>query len=280
MGAVCGPVSDAMVRGFGLRGRMWSQFATRFMEAAFPVAFGSLSDEQPVKLADAALFTFSVSRDVDCGIPMHTCWFHSGTESGCSSRCSPWRSSPARLRPHPRRAPAQAGRHIISACFQMRSYQASATTNIFGLTNLFARSSGGIFNDVMLRRLGWMGRACTQLATLVQQAVSIFACVSVRLHLRRPADGAVHQGVFAYSQMLRRQASAMTRTFGLSGLFPRPLGGVLRDECSPGSAFWGRGMQFFSEAFFLPNFGTTSDERPVQSATTVLSIFSVVRELG
>jgi nitrate/nitrite transporter NarK len=80
--------------------------------------------------------------------------------------------------------------------------------------------------------------------------------------------------------MLLHQASAMTRTFGLSGLFARPLGGILSGECSPGSAFWGRGTPLLSEAFFLPNLGTTSDERPVQSATTVLSIFSVVCELG
>jgi len=62
-----GILSDVMFRRFGFRGRVWLQFAVLFLEAVFLFAFGSISDEQPVELAAAVLFIFSVFCEMGCG---------------------------------------------------------------------------------------------------------------------------------------------------------------------------------------------------------------------
>merc|ERR1719498_1901531 len=64
--------------------------------------------------------------------------------------------------------------------FQMPGGQASALAGCFGLMNLFARSLGGIFSDVMFAKFGFSGRLWAQFLSLFFEGVFlfIFGCVS------------------------------------------------------------------------------------------------------
>merc|ERR1719313_2549924 len=64
--------------------------------------------------------------------------------------------------------------------FQMPGGQASALAGCFGLMNLFARSLGGIFSDVMFARYAFPGRLWAQFLSLFFEGVFlfVFGCVS------------------------------------------------------------------------------------------------------
>merc|ERR1719498_634126 len=64
--------------------------------------------------------------------------------------------------------------------FQMPGGQASALAGCFGLMNLFARSLGGIFSDVMFAKFGFSGRLWAQFLSLFFEGVFlfVFGCVS------------------------------------------------------------------------------------------------------
>jgi len=64
--------------------------------------------------------------------------------------------------------------------FQMPGGQASALAGCFGLMNLFARSLGGIFSDVMFARYAFSGRLWAQFLSLFFEGVFlfVFGCVS------------------------------------------------------------------------------------------------------
>ena len=74
--------------------------------------------------------------------------------------------------------------HRVSAnakvYFQMPGGQASALAGCFGLMNLFARSLGGIFSDVMFARYAFPGRLWAQFLSLFFEGVFlfVFGCVS------------------------------------------------------------------------------------------------------
>merc|ERR1719171_1169745 len=64
--------------------------------------------------------------------------------------------------------------------FQMPGGQASALAGCFGLMNLFARSLGGIFSDVLFARFAFRGRIWAQFIALFGEGcfLFVFACVS------------------------------------------------------------------------------------------------------
>merc|ERR1711881_518780 len=64
--------------------------------------------------------------------------------------------------------------------FQMPGGEASALAGCFGLMNLFARSLGGIFSDVMFARYAFPGRLWAQFLSLFFEGVFlfVFGCVS------------------------------------------------------------------------------------------------------
>ena len=63
--------------------------------------------------------------------------------------------------------------------FQMPGGQAAALAGCFGLMNLFARSLGGIFSDVMFARYAFPGRLWAQFLSLFFEGV--FLCPLARL---------------------------------------------------------------------------------------------------
>merc|ERR1719263_2180815 len=59
--------------------------------------------------------------------------------------------------------------------FQMKASSAAALASSFGGMNLFARSLGGIFSDVLFRTMGFNGRIWAQFIALFFEAVFLFA---------------------------------------------------------------------------------------------------------
>ena len=64
--------------------------------------------------------------------------------------------------------------HFISY-FQMGLTDASLMASVFGLMNLFARSTGGIFSDVMYKSFKFKGRIWAQFISLCLEAIFLFA---------------------------------------------------------------------------------------------------------
>jgi len=64
--------------------------------------------------------------------------------------------------------------------FQMNAGNAAALASCFGLMNLFARSLGGIFSDVLFARFAFRGRIWAQFIALFGEGcfLFVFACVS------------------------------------------------------------------------------------------------------
>jgi hypothetical protein len=70
----------------GFWGRVWLRFAALSLKALFFVAFGSVSGEQPAKLAAAVRSICSVFRDTGRAVSRHFRGSAFGVASGCSSR--------------------------------------------------------------------------------------------------------------------------------------------------------------------------------------------------
>merc|ERR1712196_518111 len=71
---------------------------------------------------------------------------------------------------------AQLATHFRSY-FQMEPGSASVLAGCFGLMNLFARSTGGVFSDFLFARFGFPGRIWAQFLFLF-----IFGCVDNSQH--------------------------------------------------------------------------------------------------